>query len=186
MAARDPNTILRLRGRLSSGATTIANDFPHGGTALGDVRDLAFHPNIRTFPIPAEEHGMAITQGIYEGTDAVFVAVLRSFDSDAIAAIFPDSFAGAVSGERVIRGETDTIPSGRMLAQDAITLLFTPESPEHHPFILIHNALPVVDSAQVLQLHAGTELGMLVSFMAMPNTAGQMWQVGRRRDLVFP
>src|SRR5688500_3826453 len=102
MATANVRNILRLRGRLCFNPTNLATAFPHGGTALGLTRSGVFHLGMKTVLNEAEEWGGIVSKAWYAGEKPFLAAVLREFDNDAIGAVFPNTGAGTVTGDKVI------------------------------------------------------------------------------------
>lgn len=186
MATSNPRNIRRFRGRLTWNPTDLTTAFPHGGTELGLVRDLIFRFGIETEEIRAEEWGNVPTEYVYKGSSAFLTAILREFDNDAIGVIFPDTPTGSVTGDQIIRGAVSTADvtiGGTLLSTLSGVLVVSPDSPESQEFLVLYNALPLVEETSQLQISAGDEMGIAVVFRAIPDASHRMWNIGKRRDL---
>ena len=185
MATADVRKILRVPGRLVANPNNYAGTFPYGGTALGLVRDAEFIPDVLVKDVTAEEWGGITSKRIYGGERAIFMAVLRQYDSDALTQIFPNLAAG-VSGDQVISYNpaepAGTKRPGIYLDDLSFRLLYAPREPTY-PGILIYRAVPAVDAATRLQFSLNAEWGLAVAFVATPDSSGQVYKVGRVSDL---
>ncbi len=186
MAAPDPIDILKgVSGRLCHSPTDLAAPFPHGGTALGVVRDVKFRLLGRTRPIRAEEWGGLAVD--YLGTDqgAVLGFILRSWDNDALQAVFADTAAGG-SGKRVVRGRatTEGCRAGGKLSARARKLLFSPDD-SHDPGFLVSKAIPLPEENAELRFLLPEEIGIPVLWHCIPDGSGNLYQLGRLEDLTL-
>lgn len=187
MATADLGKVIRgMTGRLCSGPTNLTLDFPHGGTALGEVRDMEFRWGIRTRLVTAEEYGGQVVEGIYAGETDVLACVLRTWDDDALAAVFPYSAAGN-TGHRAIKADvkTDVVRAGSLATARAAKICFSPDSPDQHRFIVLHRAMPLVDESARLQLRLDEEIGIAVVFRGLPDASGLVSTVALRKDVTL-
>ena len=186
MATGNPRNIRRFRGRLAWNPTDLTTAFPHGGTELGVVRDLVFRFGIATEEIRAQEWGNVPTEYVYKGSSAFLVAVLREFDNDAIGTVFPDTPAGATTGDQIIRAAgsgSGVTFGGVLLSTISGVLVVSPDSPEDQEFLLLYNAFPMPEETSELQISAGSEVGLAVVFRAGLDSTHRQWNIGKRRDL---
>lgn len=186
MATANPRNIRRFRGRLAWNPTDLTTAFPHGGTELGEIRDSIFTFGIQSEEIRAEEWSNVPVEYVYDGSHGALAAVLRSFDDDAISAIFPDTPTGATTGKQIIRGAVSgsgVTLGGKLLSDLSGILAVSPHSPETEEFLVLYNAIPLVDARAQLQYSAGTDVGMAVVFRAAPDASFRQWNIGKRRDL---
>lgn len=185
MSTANVRNVRYIPGRLYANPTDLSTTAPFGGTALGLVRDMIFKPIVRTSTVTAEEFGSPVIEAVYAGEQALFSCVLREFDSDAISAIFPNSAAGSTTGDRIIQGRVSGSVNrpGYLLSNKQLTLLFMPRSLDHHPCILMRNAIPAVDETMEIQLSLSEEVGMAVNFYCTPDSSGRVYDIGRRADL---
>lgn len=183
MATPDARQIIRLDGgSLCIDPTDLATDYPHGGTALGLIRDGEFRYGERARLVHAEEFGRVAVEGFRIQESPVLSAVFRTWDDDVLSNIFPDTTAGT-SGGRVIRGNVSAnAQRGGNLSDLAVTLCFSPRSPDQHPFILIYSAIPVFIQTPAFGLRVGEEVGTAVGFYGIPDASGRLYQVADRGD----
>lgn len=183
MATADPDAIVRVPGRLVLNPTNLAAAFPHGGTALGVTRDQELRPNVKIHEEHAQEWGGATSRLLYCGTRAVFAAVFRSWDADALAHYWPESAAGAVTQERVVAPDVnaDSTRAGRFIAGSIV--LWSPLAIESAPAVLLFDALPMLDETTRLQLSLKGELGMAVMWACAPGSDGRPYAMGLLADL---
>lgn len=188
MATADLGKVIRgMTGYLCSGPTDLTLPFPHGGTALGEVRDMEFRWGIRTRFVTAEEYGGQIVAGIpYVGQSDVLACVLRTWDDDALAAVFPYTAVG-VTGHRAIKVDvkTDVVRAGGLDTARVAKICFSPSSPDQHRFIVLHRAMPLVDESARLQLRLDEEIGIAVVFRGLPDANGLVSSVALRKDVTL-
>lgn len=189
MALANVRNILRVMGRLCSDPTSVATAFPHGGTALGLVRDGIFRPGVKHHAVLAEEWGNQQVEVVYGGEMSVFAVVLRELDNDMVQKAFVNTAAGTSSGDRVITYEPDATAAntrpGTLLSTKSFKLLFSPKATNRDPAILIYKAIPVIDESAELQLSLGEELGIAALFHCIPDASGRVYQVGKLEDLTL-
>jgi len=186
MATATVRDVLRIPGRLLINPTNLNSAFPHGGTELGLTRDAEMRLGINTSLVTAEEWGQAPVEAVYTGESAVFAAVLREWDNDAISNVFPNTGTGSTSGDRTILGRTSGANrAGYLLSNKAVVLLFSPKAVDRHPMVLVRKAVPLVEISSMLSLSLAEEFGIGVVFQALPNSAGQLYDIGKREDLTL-
>ncbi len=184
MASPDPRKVIRgLTGSLCTDPTDLDAAFPHGGTAIGLTRDMVFTPGERAVLIHAEEFGNVVREGFRVQDSPVFTAVLRQWDDDGVAAIYPDTATGD-SGRTLIRSRANTNAnrSGTKLSASAVKLLFSPDSPDQHPFIIIYKAIPVLTDSMI-EPDMRKELGFSVGFYGIPDASYRLAYAGFRADI---
>lgn len=182
MATASATRILRVTGRLCANPTDLSTAFPHGGTALGMVRDAEFRFGERTYEVKAEEWGGIPREIISCGHTAQFAGVLRDYDSDAINAFFLNPQTAA-SNIRTIRGVTAVSGGNRAgykLSNKAFKLCFSPRAIQDHPYIIIYSAVPLIAEESVLQLSTSEEAVIQFLCTAIPNSNGKTYEIGHR------
>lgn len=191
MAAPDAGSILRVPGYLVWNPTDLGlttGDPPaYGGTLLGTVRDISFRPQIQYRDIWAEEFG-SIVDRIYCGEKAILRAVLRHDDADMITQVAARSVASGSSGIRWLfrpGGTTANTRAGTSLFANAGRLLFAARARTAHPFLLLRNAIPLIDEAAELQMQTGLEYGLAVAFLGTPDSSGRVYDAGRRANIAL-
>lgn len=190
MATQDPAKIRYLSGRLVANPTDLSAAFPHGGTELGTVRRLVFTARSERPPVRAEEFGGAEVEYIRGAQDAALAAVLREWDPDAIAAVFPNTATGSVSGKPVLRGQVfgaGVTKPGTLASDKALVVLVSPDATDRAEGLILPNALPMPEEQLELQFAIGVEAGLALVFRAVPHaTSGKTFELGRIRDLEVP
>jgi len=190
MAIGSVTNFIKISGRIAHTPTDFLAAFPHGGTAMGEIREggLAFNPEFEA--LTAEEYGGTTVDFVQRGPSASFGAVLREFDADALAAIFPNIATGAASGRPIVRGrvfDTTTgstpVQPGALASDRAVSLVVSPRATDEHPAIYIPNAIPLLDEAATMQINIGIEVGFAVLFHAIPNSDGRLYDIGLLEDL---
>lgn len=182
MATPDIRLALAVPGRLCYGPSSLSSDYPHGGTGLGEVQQIVVSPNYTTQVITYETYGSEVTEEIHTGESWVIAATLRTWDSDAISTIFPNSAAGATSGHRVIHGVGSNV-AGYTLSSKAVVLVFSPYNADMHPMVVMYSAVPLVEASARLELKLGTQFGLPVMFRALRDSSNRQVRMGMRADL---
>tara|TARA_B100000686_G_scaffold145595_1_gene153091 strand:- start:939 stop:1505 length:567 start_codon:yes stop_codon:yes gene_type:complete len=188
MSSGSVRDVLRIPGKLVINPTDINAAYPHGGTEMGLTRDSQMRFGIKTSLVHAEEWGNQPVESVYCGESAVFAAVLREWDNDAISNIFPNVGTGAVSGDKTILGRVagaGVNRAGYLLSNKSFVLLFSPKSVDRHPMVIIRKAIPMVEEASMLQLSLAEEMGIGVVFQAIPDSSDRLYDIGRREDLTL-
>ena len=204
MSAPDVRKIIRIAGRLCINPTDISDSevFPFSGTALGITRDAELRFNVQTRLVKAEEFGSQVVEAVTAGESALFAFVLREFDNDALATVFPNTATGTTTGNVTIEGRVSGVGvnrSGYLLSNKAVKLLFAPRVEntvptagsttnlplDEQPMVLIRKAIPMIEETAMLQLSLKQELGIGVLFQAIPDSSGRLYDVGRRGDLTL-
>jgi len=184
VATPSASGILKIPGRICVNPTNLAGTYPFGGTALGTVRDVEFIPNVKTRPVVAEEWGGVPCEVVYAGEAAVLSIVFRTWDVDAIAALFLDTFSGATTARRVARGRatTDGVRAGALLSSKAAVVYYAPEA-DQHPGVLLYRAAPMLEPSQRVSFALTKETGIVAVWAALPDASGRTFAMGLRKDL---
>jgi hypothetical protein len=183
VATPNPALIDEIPGRLCADPTDLSGAYPFGGVALGATRDHRFRVGRTNHRVEAEEFGR-VTEVVYLGEAAVFVAVMRTLDSDMLARIFAGVTTGASTGRAIVQpaDSTDTERAGRRL--DGLKLYFAPDNDQHHG-VLLYRAVPLLEEAAEVTFRLGAEVGLAVAFLATPEASrSKPYAIGPRADLV--
>lgn len=179
--------ILRVPGRLCYNPTSLTTAYPHGGTGLGVVKTVRVKPYKVYHKITAEEFGSEAIDYVDGGESWILGAILRSFDKDALKLIFPSAVTGTITQEAVVaHPAADTaIRAGLLMSAKAVKLLFSPDDPARNPFLILYNAIPLIDeSAEInLELDSDFTIGML--FAGIRSSAGKVMAMGLKEDLAL-
>lgn len=181
MTMPNPAKILRAPGRLCTGPTDLSLAFPHGGTALGVMRAVAVRTGVRTISVTAEEFGGEVVEKVFGGESWMLVAILRDFDRDVLASVFPNSSVGTVSQERKLTGP-GTLRPGHLLSSRAVALLFSPDAPDA-PAVYLPKAIPILADGMELGLAYAEPLEVMVGFQAIRNATKGSYQIARLQDI---
>lgn len=179
--------VIRAPGRLCYGATDLTADFPHGGTALGFARQMIFEPKARSPRTTAEEWGQITSRVYYTGEEPRLSCVFREIlDADMLSAMFPNIVTGSfgtayIEHSPAAAGQNDP---GYDLNAKAVKLVFSPYSPNYHPFIILYHAFPAIDEATQLNLSLQAEIGVGAVWHAGVDAQGRSYKTGRRQELV--
>lgn len=159
---------------------------PYGGTRMGLIAEMEFQIAPQVYYARDEAWGGQITDGILAAEPCAFTCFLRSWDNDAIAKVFHNTAVGAGSGNRYIKNSlavADTIRPGRLLSADAFRLAVCPLDPEHHPFLVIYNAVAVPEEAARLRFSQSKAMEFPIAVRGIPDSAFKIYQFGGRRDI---
>lgn len=184
MASSDAQKIVGpVEGFLCIDPTDLTAAFPHGGTAIGTVRDEEFRPGPQERAIFAEEYGVNI-EVYHAGWDPVFLCVLRDYDDDAVSAIWPDVTTTGLSRPGLqARVSANDFRAGKRMSDLAVKLLFSPRALDAHKFIVLYKAIPIVQPDASILLNLGDEIGTGVMFRGIPDATGRLFQERFRADL---
>ena len=186
MATARARDVLKIPGKLVKDPTDLAAAYPYGGTELGLYRSVVFNPGMSYRPILAEEHAMAAVEVLVGEMAPTVACTLRSYDDDAIAAIFPQQAAGGTSGHKVISWKaTGTGRAGTRVSQSSMKLLFVPNAPIRHPAIYIPDAMPAIAEDASVALSSGSEWGVNIVFHCRPDATDRLALAGRIVDLTL-
>ena len=184
MVLKSPENVVRLAGTLISGGATgastlnLALDFPYGGTVLGVVSSARFIFGLSNTALTAEPSNSSVFDIVQNPENAALVGVLRSFDPDAIALVFPSTVSG---GDIKVDAKNEGFPYRP--TTKAVVLLFAPKEPSH-PYIVFYNAVPMVKEAGEVRLSAGSDMQMGIAFRALPDSTNRLYQWGKSGDIV--
>ncbi|HLG42487.1 MAG TPA: hypothetical protein VI643_03900 [Planctomycetota bacterium] len=187
MGTGSASGIIRAPGRLCYGATDLTADFPHGGTALGFAREVVFEPRVQVARSKAEEWGGTTSRVYYTGEEPRLACVFREvLDADMLSAMFPNIVSGSFGTSYIeyspaAAGQNDP---GYDLNAKAVKLVFSPYSPDYHPFVILYHAFPAIDETTKLNLGLNAEIGVGAVWWAGVDSAGRCYKVGRRQELV--
>lgn len=186
MASPDPMGVRRIPARVCANPTDLSIDFPHGGTALGEVRAITFRPEVRTSFVTAEEYAGAVVEAVYAGEAAVLALALRDFDPAAIAAIFPNASTGLAGGPLIAQDVTgDSVRGGRLLSGRALKLYVSPNAIDADPGLYLPRACPYVEKTAALRWGWPEEWSTPVVFVALPDASMRCYRSGLRGDVVL-
>lgn len=180
MSTANANNIIRLKGRLVKNPTNLSTAFPHGGTALGMVREGVFRFGYKSKDITAWEWGNQVVDTLYCGDSAIMSFVIRDYDGDMLDATIPNvsssTIIGVASGSGLKR-------AGTLLSVEAITLLYSPDAVDDHPHILIYKALPMLQETAELQTSLKHEIGIAAMVKAIPDSQKRTYVIGKRNKI---
>ena len=189
MAAPSALQALHNVGKLSAaleGQTyNFTTAYPHGGTALGLVRDIKLQRTEGRELIIAEEFGVEVVDEVYTGEAWLLAFALRGFDDDALGAIFPNTATGTLAKKKgIVYPGTDVVP-GNLRSGGAVKVLFTPDDTANHHAVYLPNAIPEIAEELEIPLGRSNELLVLCGFRALRDaaTAGRAIQVQLLEDL---
>ena len=178
--------ILSVPGRLSHTPTSLATAYPHGGTALGTCGRVSLRPYTYAMPITAEEFGGVPSDFLYGGEGWVLEATLREIDDlDALSILFPIYVAGAAGGPILRANAYSGVRAGTYLGDLAKVIVFTPDNPDDHQWLIVRRAVPLIDETAMLAFRANEDLGIPVMWSCTPDSVGRQIEYGKRRDITL-
>lgn len=183
MATPNVRDILRVPGKLCINPTNLTAAFPHGGTALGIVHDVAIRLEQPCQYITAEEYGNQKIEGVIVTSGCSLGFILRGWDNDCLNRLFPNTFLGGVTGKRYIV-DPGTIRPGERLTSRAVVLLFSPDDPNRHPMFEMFSAVPAVDETREIQMRMDEDFGIPVIFHGLRSVGDALYKFGFAHDLV--
>lgn len=183
MATASTRTILKIPGTLIKDPTNLSAASPYGGTVLGVTRSVYFRVRGKHREIEAEEWGNQVVEVVHGGYSPVLACVLRGYDDDALAALFPDTATGTPSREKVVRFRADNGRAGTILSGNSMKLLFAPKAAVRHKAIILRDAVPVVLDDAEIAFDQTEETGIAVMWVGIPDSSNRVAEIGRIGDL---
>lgn len=186
MSQGNPKDILLVPCELIAAPTDFTTASPYGGTRLGLIAEMDFQIAPQVYYIRDEAWGGAIVDGILAAEPCAFTCFLRTWDDDAIQRVFRNTSATGSDGKRLIKNSlaaADSIRPGRLLSADGFRLAVCPLDHEHHPFLVIYNAVGVPDEDARLRMSQAKALEFPLAFRGIPDSAFKVYQFGFRRSV---
>jgi hypothetical protein len=184
MATYDVRRVLRVPGRLCINPTNLANAFPCGGTDLGAVRGIELRQDAPYYALTAEEFGFEPVEYLERGTVWGLSCVLRGWDANAIATLFPNTSTGTTTGEKVI-AEPGSVRAGIVISGRSVKLAFVPDNADGAPTVLLYKALPLIAVPFQIDLSRHQEMVLTVAFVGIRDASARVMAMGMRRDLTL-
>ena len=181
MATPSVDQALRVPGRLAAGCTDFTAAYPHGGTALGLVRDVvAERVEIAGKIIRAAEFGHEVHTILRGGAVWSVTFALRGFDGDGVTASgLPTATTGSDVG--VVEPGSDT-PGSAYTGQ---VICFSPNNPDH-PAVVLYTALPVFSSVLRLRFADLTEFAPVLTYVGTRDASGRQVAVDKIANITNP
>lgn len=175
----------RISCQLSGQTYNLATPYPHGGTALGLLRDVQIRRGEGRQVVIAEEFGQEVVDELYMYESWAMAFALRGMDEDAMGAVFPNTTTGSVTKNKVISYPGSSIKSGDLRAASAVKVLFTPDDTENHNCVYFPNAIPGTSEVLSMDFVRSSELVIACVFRALRTTSavGSMCQIARLKDI---
>ena len=175
----------RLSAALEGQTFNFATAYPHGGTALGLVRDVQVRRTEGRELIVAEEFGIEVVDELYTGEAWLVAFALRGWDNDAIGTLFPNTAAGTTAKQTGVLYPGTDVPPGSLKAANAVKLLFTPDDTSNHQAVYLPNAIPEVGEELEIDMGRSNEVLIVCGFRALRDgaTAGRAVQIQLLEDL---
>lgn len=187
MAAPNAKNVRFIPGKLVKDPTNLGTTYPYGGTELGLTTAILFKPGVRSRIHFAEEFGGAHIENTFVGELVMLSLVLRGFDPDALARVFPNVSTGTITGKPGIDGRVSSgsnLPGYRM-SNKAFKLLWVPDDLVDTEALIIYNAIPGVEETAALAMSVSEEFGTPVFFLGAPDTTKRVYKLAPFDDLVL-
>lgn len=189
----DNRKVLRVPGRLAYGCTDLSLAWPHGGTGLGSIRQVAWVSRAVPYPVTLEAMGGEPVEYIEPGIDCWLACTLRTNDDDPISKVFRNTAAGTSSQRRVVT-EPGTVRAGNWMSGRAVSpLVFTPDGSLHAlsrstpdadaPFIILYRAIPMLREDLEIPLERTDEWAIQTTWRGIRDGSDRVYARGHRRDL---
>jgi hypothetical protein len=182
MATPAARRLLRAPGRLVAGPSSLSGSFPYGGTALGASRAVILKSYGAYYPVTAAELGGEPVEYLERGEIWGCQAFMRGADDDALAALFPNTAAGATTQHKVVSGP-GTNKAGFRVSARSVVLLFVPDDITRAPAWILYRACPMPAEPTDIQQSAKEEYGFDARFMGIRDTSSRVIAIGRLEDL---
>ncbi len=177
MGTADATKVYRVPGKLAINPTNLGAAFPHGGTALGVSTRVRIEMTRPQIMIKAEEFGSEVCEVVRGAETFILGAMLRQWDADVLAAIFPDT------ATTTINGLPATTRAGTLASDNSAVLIFTPDNQTDHPAILLYKAIPLVEETAELRFGIVQELVLPVLWLALRDSSDRFYSIGKIGDL---
>jgi len=173
--------ILTVPGRLVWNPTqALSTAFPYGGTAFGQVVDVAIQAFETVEKLTEEEFGEAPIETVFLGEAWAIGFSLVEFDVNALAIVFPNASVGP-DGGIVLRGGREVGTLGTSLEGK---ILFAPLDPTKR-FFIMRKAIPrLLETAELIH-DLESDLTFPCIFHAHFDDSDQPFDFGFKEDLTI-
>lgn len=188
MTLANTRNLWRFTAAICKSPTNLATAFPHGGDALGIIGDFIFTSEPNNVEVRAEEYGDCVCDYVRTSEKAVITGVLRTWDDDAISAIFPNTSNTGSSNRQLIKSQVagaGMTKPGKLASAGSFPLLISSDAPDYNPSLLIFNAIPLIDTQMRLSSSPAVEGGLAIAFHAAPDAAGKLYHMGLLEDMTL-
>lgn len=186
MSAPFPRNLLRVPAELVWNPTNLLTAFPHGGTQLGLVRDIEAKLGILETGVVAEEFAGQVVDTVYETDRGIVVsAVVRDLDPDVLTKVFANTSSSTITKSTRLKGYAidSAYRPGILGSTRAGKLCVSPRAVDDHPMLVLYNAIPILNPEALINYCWSKELGLMISFVGTPDSAGKVWEFDKRRNL---
>lgn len=187
MSAPAASAIDRGPGTLIITPTNLATATTYGGTILGATRAHEIDFLDDEILVPGEEFGGATTEALEVQRGCIFYCLMRGFDANALATIFPATSTGSSTGAKVIDGGVQsTVRSGHLRSARAVKLLLAADDPTKRS-VLIYKAMPIILPSDRTRFAIFSETTFGIAWHGLPDTAnsGRAYKIGKLADLTL-
>lgn len=185
MGAPSQTSVVRGPGLLIVNPTDLTSPPYYGGTCLGATRAHEYDLLDDEIVVPAEEWAGAVSEGLEVQRGIAFYAILRSFDADAVAAMFANTSTGT-SGGKVVNGSVQgSVRSGHLRSARVKKLLLAPNDATNGEAVIVYKAMPYFLPGDKTRLSILGEINFGTVWHSLPDTAnsGRTHKIGRLSDL---
>lgn len=169
--------------RLIANPANLNSPPNYGGTPLGIHRDLEFVPEVKHYPIRAEEFGHVPIDILYCGQAAYLKGYARGYDPDNSMLLWPYDFLGGSGKAVLFDTPTTTSRAGLLLSSESFKLLVAPLDNVNHPAIIIYRAVPAIPDDLTIPLARNVEFAYPFAFRGIPDSTGRAYVIGLMSDL---
>ncbi len=173
---------LRLPARVCAVPTDLGIAFPHGGTDLGEVANIAALPRMRFLEITQEARGGEVTEAVGGGEAPVVGMNLRGFNNEMISRTMRETFVGG-SGTRGIRYKTTQ--GGDLRTSDAFKLLISPRDTAKHPGLILYAAAAVYDQVAEIPFGTDRETGVRMLFLCFRDNTNGIYELQKLAEMTL-
>jgi hypothetical protein len=183
MSAFHVRDILSVPGKLYLNPTDLTNPGANTPTlCLGVVQEVSVLVDKSYFWVTAEEYGGERVEGHIAKEGCAVGFILRSWDRDMMAQLFPNTAAGSVTGKRRVVSP-GSIRAGEPLSNRSCVLAFCPDDYDNHPVFLMRRALPALKETAEVAMSLDTEFNLPAIFYGIRDTSNRLYDWGLGRDL---
>ncbi len=175
--------IIRVPCRLIANPVNLNGPPSYGGTPLGIHRDLEFVPEVKHYPIRAEEFGHVPIDILYCGQAAYLKGYSRGYDKDNALLLWPYDITGPSGNAVLFDTPTTTTRAGLLLSSEGFKLLVAPLDNVNHPCILIYRAVPAIPDDLTIPFSRSVEFAYPFAFRGIPDSSGRVYSIGLMSDL---
>lgn len=160
---------IRIAGRLVAGATTLGGAFPHGGTSLGLVTELAFRVLPLNYLIRAEEFAGEVADLTENAEDVWMACLTQGVNANMLTQLFGSSDRHYPSTNK---------PTNGLAAGRSTSIIYSPRNTSDFGGIVFYNAIPMWNPDTRVPLNIQEDFGYPVIFRAIrDDPSGKVYEL---------